>query len=255
MYVGGYIPLLPIRLVNGSNPHNGRVEVYTNSTGGLFNARWGTVCDDEWDFYDARVVCRQLGYPDAVTALRSSHYGEGTLPIILSNVSCTGHEPNLTTCGHNGIGIHNCQHYKIATVECLGMLNVIRKIIPCSYLFMFAVPTFCPPVRLVGGRIENEGRVEIYYNNTWGTVCWTYWDTYDSNAVCRQLGYTEAIEHYFSPLSNQENLPVWMDKVYCDTYEICVGKCSFAGFGNNQCRHRQDVFIRCNGTRNFNEIG
>ena len=126
VYVGAYFPLLPIRLVNGSNQHNGRVEIYTNSTGGLFNARWGTVCDDEWDFHDARVVCRQLGYPDAVAALRSSQYGEGTLPIILSNVSCAGHESNLTTCKHNGIGVHDCLHSKIAAVECLGMFNVIK---------------------------------------------------------------------------------------------------------------------------------
>ena len=120
---------------------------------------------------------------------------------------------------------------------------------------MFAVPTFCPPVRLVGGKSKNEGRVEIYYNNTWGTVCRTYWDIKDSNTVCRQLGYTEAIEFYLSPLSNQENLPVWMDEVRCDTYEICLGKCPFAGFGNNKCRHRQDVFVSCKGTLHSNEIG
>ena len=110
-----------MRLANGSSPHNGRVEIYTNSTGGLDNAQWGTICDDEWDFYDARVVCRHLGYPDAVAALRSAHYGEGTVPILLSNVSCAGHESSLISCGHNGIGIHNCQHTKDAAVECWGM--------------------------------------------------------------------------------------------------------------------------------------
>ena len=108
-------------MVNGSNSHTGRVEIYTNSTGGLYNARWGTVCDDAWDFLDARVVCRQLGYPDAVAALTSAHYGEGTVPILLSNVSCTGQESNLTTCKHNEIGIYDCSHSKIAAVECLGM--------------------------------------------------------------------------------------------------------------------------------------
>ena len=121
---------------------------------------------------------------------------------------------------------------------------------------MFAVPTFCPPVRLVGGKSENEGRVEIYYNNTWGTVCWNSWDKdYDSNTVCRQLGYTEAITYYFSPLSDQESSPIWMDQVKCYTYDSCLGKCPFAGFGNNNCQHQQDVFVKCKGTRNSNEIG
>ena len=113
-------------MVNGSNPHNGRVEIYTNSTGGLLNARWGTVCDDDWDFYDARVVCRQLGYPDAVAALTSAHYGEGTLPILLSNVSCVGYELDLLSCKHNEIGFHDCQHSSDVAVECLGMFNVMK---------------------------------------------------------------------------------------------------------------------------------
>ena len=62
IYVGIYAPILPVRLVNGSSSHTGRVEIYTNSTGGSVNAQWGTICDDDWDFLDARVVCRQLGY-------------------------------------------------------------------------------------------------------------------------------------------------------------------------------------------------
>jgi len=111
-----------VRLVDGPNLHTGRVEVYTNRTGGLHNAEWGTICDNNWDIQDARVVCHQLGYPDAVGAPISAHYGQGTGPIWLNNVKCLGNESDILECAHNGIGNHNrCEHDQDASVECSGM--------------------------------------------------------------------------------------------------------------------------------------
>ena len=44
-----------IRLMGGSGPHEGRVEVCVNEA-------WGTVCSSGWSNSDAKVVCTQLGY-------------------------------------------------------------------------------------------------------------------------------------------------------------------------------------------------
>jgi len=44
-------------------------------------------------------------------------------------------------------------------------------------------------LRLAGGNIANEGRVEICLNNWWGTVCDDHWGKTEAAVVCRQLGY------------------------------------------------------------------
>ena len=104
---------LAVRLV-GDSYNAGRVEVYYNGT-------WGTVCDDAWDINDARVVCRQLDFQFALNVYGSARYGQGTGPILLDDIDCLGNETSLFSCRHSGVGNHNCNHTKDASVLCKGV--------------------------------------------------------------------------------------------------------------------------------------
>ena len=82
------------------------------------NGKWGTVCDDDWDMNDARVVCRHLGFPNVDSAPRSAHFGGGSGQIWLDDVGCSGSERSIFDCSHRGWGVQNCGHYEDASVIC-----------------------------------------------------------------------------------------------------------------------------------------
>ena len=87
----------------------GRVEIFWNN-------RWSTICDNGWDDNDAVVVCKQLGYSGG-TARSGAYFGEGTGPIVLNNVNCSGSEPSMFGCGHNYV-VDDCGHHNDAGVVC-----------------------------------------------------------------------------------------------------------------------------------------
>lgn len=90
----------------------GRVEVFYNET-------WGAVCNDKWDIIAGRVVCRQLGYADAVSVLESHPFvPDKKKTVWLDGVSCNGSESSLFGCKHGGLRKHSCDHTKIAGVNC-----------------------------------------------------------------------------------------------------------------------------------------
>ena len=99
------------RLVNGSKTSEGNVEI-------LYNGTWSSVCDDGWDFNDARVVCRSLGFDDAINATQNAAFGQGSGPSWLTNLQCSGSESNLLECPHGGSPNNQCSHSDDAGVIC-----------------------------------------------------------------------------------------------------------------------------------------
>ena len=107
-----------IRLVGGTTQYEGRVEVYRSG-------QWQTVCDDFWGISEAQVVCRQLGYGSAVSALSGAYFGQGSGAQWEVNWHCSGSESSLQSCRTSS---SSCGHYEDASVRCsAGSSGELKK--------------------------------------------------------------------------------------------------------------------------------
>ena len=102
------------------------------------------------------------------------------------------------------------------------------------------------PVRLVGGSSYNEGRVEIYYNGEWGTVCDDGWDDTDAGVVCRQLGFGSSGTAVGSAGFGQGSGSIWLNHVMCSGSESTLASCGHPGVGLTiSCYHFEDAGVKC----------
>jgi len=202
--------------MNSSTPLTGRVEIF-------HGGQWGTVCSDSWDINDANIVCKQLGFPQATQAFGGAYHGQGSGPIWMDDVACSGNESFLFECSHRGWGINDCTHSKDVSVQ-------------CSY--------GSSSVRLANGG-ASYGRVEVYYNGTWGTVCDDIWTVNAASVVCRQLGFSGALSALCCAAYGEGLDPIWLDEVECTGGEESLFDCPHGGWGIEDCGHHEDASVVC----------
>ncbi|KAM4633324.1 scavenger receptor cysteine-rich domain-containing protein DMBT1-like isoform 2-T2 [Polymixia lowei] len=207
---------LAVRLVNSNDQCSGRVELY-------HAGQWGTMCDRDWTMNDAEVVCKLLDCGHAVSAPISAPFGQGTGPIWEASNSCFGSETSLQQCSVNGFNNTSCRHEEDAGIVCAEQ------------------------IKLVNGKSECSGRVEIYHKSQWGTVCDDEWEMTNAEVVCRQLGCGQALSYLTNAHFGRGSGPIWLDNVECTGQENALTQCSHNDFGDNNCGHGEDAGVVCLG--------
>ena len=89
--------------------------------------------------------------------------------IWFEDVHCSMDEISIARCPHSPYGQHDCSHIEDAGINCMGTT--------CTH----------GSIRLQGGT-PMQGRVEVCYNNVWGTVCDHFWEDAEARVACFQLG-------------------------------------------------------------------
>ena len=105
-------------------------------------------------------------------------------------------------------------------------------------------------VRLQGGATPNQGRLEVFHDSAWGTVCDDYWNNSSAGVACRSLGFPggtvkpayEYTRAYYG--AGGANVPIHFDDVRCNGSEATLFECRRRTNGNN-CRHNEDVGVNC----------
>ena len=103
----------------------------------------------------------------------------------------------------------------------------------------------CFIVRLVNGLSNYEGRVEVYHNGVWGTVCDDGWDWNNAQVVCNELDLGYAVSAIPNAFYGQGSGQIWLDGVNCVGTEKTIVECTHRGWGSHNCNHSKDASVKC----------
>ncbi|XP_009817544.2 lysyl oxidase homolog 2 isoform X2 [Gavia stellata] len=255
------VPKIQLRLAGQKRKHNeGRVEVF-------YSGEWGTVCDDDFSIHAAHVVCRELGYVEAVSWLPSSKYGKGEGKIWMDNVHCNGKETTLAACTSNGWGVTDCKHTEDVGVVCSekripgfkfdnSLLNQIENMnIQVEDIRIRAIlATYRKRVPVT------EGYVEVKDEGTWKQICDKHWTMKNSRVVCGMFGFPSERKYntnVYKMFASRRKQHYWAYSMDCSGNEAHISSCKLGNHlnvdaeKNATCENGMPAVVSCVPGRAF----
>ncbi|XP_052772761.1 uncharacterized protein LOC128211759 isoform X2 [Mya arenaria] len=270
---GPPLNITSVRLVDGVNEYEGRVEIEVNGT-------YGTICDSLFDLNDAETICRTINSSwGSIYFFTRSKYGEGAGPIYIQRLFCDSTSNLLEHCIYHSLGV--CDHSRDVGIVCsecaqpsvsrwgigyftyndsalyadcsyyktyLGTLKMTcdqktKKWITEGECQQYSSPLEIQDMRLANGQSEREGRVEIKVFDTWGTICENGFGLAEANVICHMIGFPPAQAAYGVDAYGQGTGPIFVDDLSCGQFDTHINNCTYVTY--DDCTHLQDVAVKC----------
>ncbi|XP_078471974.1 scavenger receptor cysteine-rich domain-containing protein DMBT1-like isoform X1 [Lampetra planeri] len=213
-----------LRLVGGTNRCEGRVEISRNGV-------WNEICNSTVNTQDADVICHLLGCGWSVAHGVMSQFGVGAGIVLSDNLDCSSTTNEIFGCLQSGT--NNCDRLQTAALICQasGMANPQ----------LIVTGSENGTIRLVDREMTCRGRVEIFNNGSWGSLCDYAWSSYGADVVCQQMQCGHAVD-------NQANYgkgpsPKWT--ATCGSLEESLFNCTLTKGNANTCTTRSDAGVQC----------
>ena len=98
---------------------------------------------------------------------------------------------------------------------------------------------------------NGTGRLEVYHDGQWGTICDDRWDINDARVACRQLGYRNTLGALQGVQVPSGSGQIWLDEVDCNGTEQNLSSCLNRRWGSHNCLHSEDAGVKCTQEGDF----
>lgn len=119
-------------------------------------------------------------------------------------------------------------------------MEVITRVI-----FIIVIVSLIGDVRLVDGGSDNQGRIEIYFNSTWWSICASHFNHEAFGTVCRMLNLPEPTERYHDSEFDSGNEPILPMDFSCDGHESALLNCRHEDYYDHHCHEGNTVGVVC----------
>ncbi|RXN12375.1 BMP retinoic acid-inducible neural-specific 3-like protein [Labeo rohita] len=185
--------------LSGERQCEGEVEVF-------FHQVWRRVLLDSWSLTESSVVCRQLGCGFVLNFYGSSSSSPEHSHECVTGFQCSGSEAHLGNC--SSPQTLNCSSTQQLSITCLEFKEI----------------------RLTEGC---EGNVEVFYNGSWGNMCYNQMDRDTASLICQELncGRSGSEPSYSEGLKPHN----WLDNLNCRRHDLTLWQCPSSPWGLNEC--------------------